>query len=84
MKNKYASRCFVCGDFVEIGQGETNMFNGVWKTRHEGNPNCIRKVFRPAPVQPHLSIEEEMHNEYIMDNFTSAEFEDAMGIGWDR
>ena len=82
MRNKYQAMCFVCHRVVDVGAGETNMFNGKWLTRHEGDPRCIK---RDKPVLPSPSfVYTSEDRSWIEDNFTNAEFEDAMGIGWER
>lgn len=38
MKNKFVCTCSLCGKLVAIGEGDTNMVNGKWKTQHANVP----------------------------------------------
>ncbi len=44
MKNKFACTCANCGRMVAVGDGDTNMVDGKWKTTH-AEP-CARPVQR--------------------------------------
>jgi hypothetical protein len=39
MKNKFECNCSLCGRRVAIGEGDTNMIEGKWKTQHV-NARC--------------------------------------------
>jgi len=87
MRNKYQARCFVCQRLVHVGEGETNMFNGQWLTRHADDPNCVRVAQRPQETQQHMyykSVEEELSDAELMEMCSASDFEDLMGIGWER
>lgn len=86
MKNKYRAYCFVCQQLVHVGDGETNMFNGKWLTRHASDLRCIPSSRRPpAPPQHYVkTLEEELNDAELMAEFSATDFEDAMGIGWER
>lgn len=34
MRNKYAGKCYKCGEQVEVGTGHFERHAGVWRTQH--------------------------------------------------